>query len=230
MKNSKIIQIGRQLSNFLGEARQDEYRRAVKWLAGCETVLDVACGTGTFMELRGGNIVGIDINPDNVKYCLSRRLNAIAGNALDIPFPKNSFDGVHCSHLMQVFPPNDAAQLIRELGRVVKPGGVIVIVTLNWFPRFFRHPENVRAYPPDAIRRYFGERFGVTSPMYPDLPPLEQQSIWLRRPALLEFYSSTHYFLDGVSIILKRLQYIFFLRKYWTYDAYSINLRCLKKE
>lgn len=225
-----IFQIGRRLSDFLGEARQDEYKRALRWLSECTTVLDVACGTGTFLELRRGHSVGIDINPENVDYCLSRGIDAKVGNALDIPFPSHTFDGVHCSHLMQVFSPNDAAQLIRELGRVVKPGGVIVLVTLNWFPRFFRHPENVRAYPPDAIRRYFGKRLGVTSPMYPDMPPLFQEEIWLRRPALVELYSSTNYLVDGACMLLNRLQHDIFLRKYWRYDAYSIKLRCLKKE
>jgi SAM-dependent methyltransferase len=225
---SPIYQAGMKISDLLGEPRTDEYGCSLKWLRESQKVLDVACGTGTFLESRKGDTVGVDLNPQNVDYCVKKGLNARVGDALSIPFPDSSFDGVHCSHLMQVFGPKEAAQCIRELGRVVKPGGIVVIVTLNWFKRFFRHPENARPYPPDAIRRYFNVRQGTTSPMFPNLPRFEQEAIWLRRPSLVEFYSSTNYLLDEACLLINRLQYKLFLRKYWAYDAYSIKLRCCK--
>ena len=224
-KKSSLYNMGIKVSDFLGNARQDEYKKVLKWFEGCEKVIDVASGSGTFLEAFKGNSIGLDFNPDNVEYCKKKGLNAIVGNALEIPFADNIFDGVFSSHLMQVFNPDQAVQFIKELGRVVKPGGVIVIVTLNWFERFFRHPENVRAHPPDAIRRYFGSRRGSASPMYKGLPPLKQEDIWLRRPALVEFYSSTNHNINAACGLINRLQHKLFLRKYWAYDAYAIKLR-----
>ena len=106
-------------------------------LQGCEHILDAGCGTGTFLELCGGRAEGIDINPDNVEYCQKKGLPAVLGSVLEIPFDAESFDGVHCSHVMQVFAPDDAVRMMRELGRVTKKKGVVIISTLNWFPRFF---------------------------------------------------------------------------------------------
>jgi len=223
-----IESVGRWIVRQTRNPRYEEYKHALFYLRESNKILDVGCGTGTFLELRPNDIVGIDLNPDNVAYCRKKGLIAYTGDALNIPFADDTFDGVHCSHVMQVLPPNQAAQLVRELGRVVKNDGIVVIVTLNNFKRFYRHPENARPYPPDAIRRYFASQGGVVSPMYPDIPLMEQEEIWLRRTPLIEFYSSTNHMLARISLVLNRIQYSLFLRKYWGYDSYSVKLRKLR--
>jgi len=209
----------------LGEVRDQEYRVTLRFLDDCKKVLDAGCGTGTLLALDPGRFEGIDLNPENVEYCRGRGLTARVGNVLQIPYGDDLFDGVHCSHVMQVFDPEQAVQMLRELGRVVRPGGMVVISTLNWFPRFFRHPENVRPYPPDAIRRLFATRKGSTSPMFPDLPRLEPVGLWLRPPPLLEFSGIRSHRRAQVAAFLNRLQYVFGLRKYWTFDSFIIALR-----
>ncbi len=216
--------IGRRIHE-LGDVRSREYRAAYRFLESSPRVLDIACGTGTFLALRPKTTIGLDINPANVEYCQKRGLEAIVGSALQLPFEDKSFDGVHCSHLIQVFSPADAVQTIREMGRVVKPGGAVVLTTLNWFPRFFRHPENVRAYPPDAIWRLFAGQRGAQSPMFPNVPVLQQEKIWLRRPPLVEFYSAVSYRRAQISGVLNSLQSAIGLSKYWRFDAYTAMYR-----
>lgn len=209
--------------------RTMEYEQSLKFLDECENVLDVASGTGTFMEQFKKKIVGIDINPDNVKYCRDRGLDVVEGSATALPFPDNSFDGLHCSHLLQVFTPDMAAQFMREAGRVVKNDGVVVISALNWFPRFFRHPENVRPYPPDAIHRLCQVQGGATSPMYPGIPNFHQVDIWFRRPPLFEFVGFT----PEEDMWLWRLNPMQQKRgivKFWTFDSYIMKLRIKKDE
>lgn len=167
---------------------------------------------------------GVDINPDNVAYCQERNLRAEVGDALNLEHNDESFDGVVSSHLMQVFLPNQAADFMRELGRLVRPGGVVVISTLNWFPTFFRHPENVRAYPPQALSVYFAPQRGAQSPMYPNMPLLKQEAIWLRRPPLIPLRSARRT-TNRVCGVLNRIQYRLLLRKWWTYDAFVIAFR-----
>lgn len=53
-----------------------------------------------------------------------RRVNLLAG----FPFPANHFDVVYSSHVLEHFTPEEAAFLMREAQRVLKPGGVIRIV------------------------------------------------------------------------------------------------------
>ena len=217
------------LSQPVWDWRTQEYQHALNFMSECRDILDVGCGTGTFMETWSYASKGIDINPDNVAYCRERGLNVTVGSALDLPFANNSFDGVHCSHLMQVFMPNDAASLIRELCRVVNNEGIIVITTLNWFPRFFRHPENVRPYPPDAILRLNSYQNGSTSPTYNNMPTFTQEAIWLRRPPLIEFKST----IPEREMYLWRLnplQMKYGVRKFWEYEAYTIKLRVHKAD
>ena len=220
-----IKDIGKRILRTLGNYRQEEYKQTLAMMEECSRILDAGCGTGTFLEACGNRACGIDINPDNIQYCLEKGLNAVVGSVLEIPFDAECFDGVHCSHVMQVFGPDEAARMIRELGRVTKPGGVIVISTLNWFPHFFRHPENVRPYPPDALWRYFAMAQGASSPMYPNMPRLSQEAIWLRHPPLVELFSSTSKNIDGLSSIINMIQYRICFRKYWRYNSYTVKLR-----
>jgi len=227
LQMSSIIKIGRQISSFLGDIRNDEYKISFKYLKNCNRILDVGCGSGTFISLSPSTIEGIDINVENVEYCNSKGLKSVTGDCRQIPFEDSTFDGVHFSHVLQVMSPDDAVKTIRELARVVKPGGLIVITTLNWFPRFFRHPENVRAYPPDAIRKLFNSIYEASSPMYPSMPKLRQSYIWLRRPPLFELSSPAFHDLNRLFGIINLLQYRLFIRKYWTFDAY---VSCLVRD
>lgn len=217
------------LNKPVWDCRTEEYQHALNFMSGCHNILDVGCGTGTFLEEWSYAGKGIDINPDNVAYCRKRGLDVTTGSALDLPFASNSFDGVHCSHLMQVFMPDDAVSLIRELCRVVHDEGVIVITTLNWFPRFFRHPENARPYPPDAILRLNSLQSDAssTSPMYHGMPNITQEAIWLRRPPLIEF-KSTIPEREPYLWRLNPLQMKYGVRKFWKYEAFTMKLRVHK--
>ncbi len=222
------------LANIDYDIRGEEYDQSVKFLADCDNVLDVACGTGTFLEARvaAGSKAGkgIDINPENVEHAKKLGLDVEVGSALELPYLEDSFDGVHCSHLMQVFDPSQAQQFVKEICRVTKNGGVAVISTLNWFPRFFRHPENVRPYPPDAIWRYALQQSDSTSPMYQGMPGIAQEDIWFRRPPLMEMISYSDMKKNSVYGRLNALQLKLGLRKFWTFDAYVVKIRIIKPE
>lgn len=227
--SSRLVDMGLKFSRLLPDARDYEYRQALRFLSDCERILDVGCGTGTFLELASASSVGIDINPENVVHCTGKGLNARTGNALAIPFQDSSFDGVHCSHVLQVFGPEQALTCLCELARVTRPNGVVVLTTLNWFKRFFRHPENVRPYPPDSIRSLLHTtRRGASSPMFVATPDMSQEAVWLRHPPLLELWSAKSHNLDRVAGLSNRLQRALLLRKYWSFDAYVMKLRVNK--
>lgn len=112
-----------------------------------ERVLDVACGTGVVARHaaplvgREGQVVALDMNP--AMLAVARALPAPSGveidwhegNAMSLPFPDNAFDVVLCQHGLQFFP--DRARALREMHRVLAPGGRAVAIVLQ---ALSRHP------------------------------------------------------------------------------------------
>jgi hypothetical protein len=114
--------------------------------------------------------------------------------------------------------------MLSELCRVTRCGGKIIIPTLNWFPRFYRHPENARPYPPEVFWRYFSKQYGVSSPMYPGMPNCKIISLSFRRPPLFRLYSTVSKRKEFIFSVINTIQYKLYLRRYWRYDSYVIVL------
>ncbi len=207
-----------------------EFKIALKFLEDCEKVLDVGCGRGTFIQNDPSRIYGLEYNSNNVEACLEKGYHIIQGDATDMcEISDNTYDGVYCSHLIQIFDYHGALTLLNELRRVVKPNGIIVLVTFPDNKRLFDTPETCRAYPPHAIRSMIRQPQDIidpsTAPTYAETPQLSQEAIWMRRPALIDFNWQKTEILEGVGIMLNLLQHAVYLRKYWNYDGYVMKLR-----
>jgi demethylmenaquinone methyltransferase/2-methoxy-6-polyprenyl-1,4-benzoquinol methylase len=95
-----------------------------------DTVLDVATGTGAvareLLARKGCNVVGLDQSPEMLAEA-RRRLPAsvklMEGTAEALPFADASFEGLTFTYLMRYVP--DPGATLRELARVVRPGGSI---------------------------------------------------------------------------------------------------------
>jgi SAM-dependent methyltransferase len=105
------------------------YRRANLLRAG--RVLDVGSGTGVLTEELAertpGRVVGVDLDPGMVDFARKRRGQAEyrAGDAHDLAFRDGWFDLVVC-HFVLLWCA-DAARVAREMIRVTRPGGTIVV-------------------------------------------------------------------------------------------------------
>ncbi len=90
-------------------------------------VLDVATGTGMVArELagRGCRVVGLDQNEPMIRRAgRSGGLTFVLGQAEHLPFPDESFDAVTFAYLLRYV--DDAAGTLRELSRVLIPGGTL---------------------------------------------------------------------------------------------------------
>ncbi|MFI5531532.1 demethylmenaquinone methyltransferase [Kitasatospora sp. NPDC051853] len=142
----------------LGQARA--WRRAVAEAVGAEPgqrVLDLGAGTGTsslpFVE-AGAEVVPCDFSTGMLGEGKKRHpeLALTAGDATKLPFADDSFDATTISFALRNVQDTDAA--LRELYRVTKPGGKVVICefsTPTWTPFRTVYTEYLmRALPPVA--------------------------------------------------------------------------------
>jgi len=95
-----------------------------------EVILDLAAGTGSSSEPmaeRGATVIPCDFSPGMLMVGHDRRpqLPFTAGDALHLPFGDGVFDGATISFGLRNV--NDAMTALRELHRVVRPGGRLVV-------------------------------------------------------------------------------------------------------
>ncbi len=96
-----------------------------------DRVLDVATGTAAvareLVRQKGCSVVGIDQSPDMLAEA-RRRVNGsielVEGSADSLPFADGEFDGLTFTYLLRYV--DDPRATLRELARVVRPGGLIV--------------------------------------------------------------------------------------------------------
>ena len=122
-------------------------------LAPGQSVLEVGCGNGVFLPglaekvVPGGRVVGVDhaeafvavAREKIAKGGLSGVVTVDLGDAYQLPYERATFDAAHCERvLMHLDAPNDA---IREMARVVKPGGIVVAAEPDWSGMQHDHPD-----------------------------------------------------------------------------------------
>ena len=97
--------------------------------------LDVGCGIGFALPLlasHSGEVVGVDaslVSVEYARYMAERRhiQNAqfLQGNILSLPFGDSSFDLVVCMSVLEHI--RDLGSAFRELKRVLRPGGLLMV-------------------------------------------------------------------------------------------------------
>ena len=97
------------------------------------TILDLGCGTGKNMEelAQYGDVWGVDISEDALKFCRKRNLIQIKkGEAEHLPFNKETFDVV-C--ILDVLEHVDDTASIKEIKRVLKNNGSVIITVPSFW-------------------------------------------------------------------------------------------------
>lgn len=140
-------------------------------------VLDVGCGTGVLLPAFAhavgpdGRVVGLDHNPaflDEARQRLEtagvgRQVELLDGDALALPFPDASFGAAHCERVLMHLA--DPGRAIRELARVVGPGGWVVIAEPDYGGIRYDHPDQdtMRVITAAILRRFASPGVGLES-------------------------------------------------------------------
>ena len=155
--------------------------------AGSGTVLDVACGPGVVTAALAGKaqaVTAFDATPAMLekarKRCAEAGLQNVQfkqGNAASLPFDSGAFDGVVTRLAIHHFP--DPKRVLKEIFRVLRPGGTVVIAERGGFGRCQRggfaerHRDHSRPVPhPDVVGLQAGCadcRYGVRDQVGLDL-------------------------------------------------------------
>ena len=93
-------------------------------------IVDVGCGTGAILKQLGNpeQNVGIDLAPEAISFCRERGLNNVRqGDICALPFADASFDAVICSSVLYHQWVGDVEGAVREMYRVLRPSGVLLI-------------------------------------------------------------------------------------------------------
>ncbi|TMQ13438.1 MAG: class I SAM-dependent methyltransferase, partial [Deltaproteobacteria bacterium] len=135
--------------------------------AGRLRLLDVACGTGrTLHQLAVAHpalrLYGVDLSPAYVRLA-RRRLAEVAEvalaveNAEALPFADAAFDVVTSVYLFHELPRNTRRAVAREMFRVVRPGGLIVIEDSAQLAESAEIASALRAFPTEFHEPFYDD-------------------------------------------------------------------------
>lgn len=129
------------LSQLLISGGQRATKRwAADWLdlQPNERLLDVCCGTGEFSPVtndRGVAYLGIDLNPRYIAYARrrygggpTREFRVV--DATRLALPPHSYDKALFVNSMHHFPDELNRGILREIARVLRPGGRLVLIDM----------------------------------------------------------------------------------------------------
>lgn len=129
-------------------------------LTDCPRILDFGCGCGRtlrwFRDVAGQvELHGTDIDSESIEWCRSHyeyvnfQVNRLSP---PLPYADNTFDLIYALSVFTHLTEQSQFDWIRELTRVVKPGGLLFLTFLGYAP------EKVRAQNQQRVPRLFGKR------------------------------------------------------------------------
>jgi SAM-dependent methyltransferase len=136
-------------------------------------ILDVGCGTGinaAQLTRNGHEVFGIDVSPVAIEKFRAKGLQGSVVNieAGPLPLPADSFDMVYASEVIEHCV--DTMGFLRNICRVLKPGGTLLLSTPNsafWAYRVmallglaaseYQHPGHVRFFSKRSLSTSIGK-------------------------------------------------------------------------
>lgn len=136
--NPKVVRLAYMARNqyyFCQEPNIKQWLSQVEGTKSPQRILDMGCGTGTTTFVYGelfpnAEVIGIDLSAPLIRFCREWKERREASNvsfyqenAEATHWPDESFDIVHFSYVVHEMPQENARKVLREMYRLLKPGG-----------------------------------------------------------------------------------------------------------
>ncbi|MEA5090929.1 class I SAM-dependent methyltransferase [Solidesulfovibrio sp.] len=144
--------------------------RFAAMLTGNETVLDLGCSTGHFLDLirdKAKSVHGHDLNVAETRFCREKLGLDVSTDPLEKRFPEGSFDYITMIYVLEhIAKPKPFLEHVKKF---LRPGGKIVILVPNIqdplvqfydipeFRAFYYCIEHLFYYDQHTIRRLFDD-------------------------------------------------------------------------
>lgn len=137
--SNEYYETARRVNSDFGDESHTGHRTVIEELveAGAARVLDIGCGSGEFATALAPKIpkleyVGLDVSTAAVRAAqrLSRPGTFIAADAERLLFADGAFDAVISLYALEHFV--DPRRTLEEMARVVRPGGVIALLSISY--------------------------------------------------------------------------------------------------
>ncbi len=152
---------------------------------GLTDVLDVGCGRGEFLDLLGARGIrarGIDLNHEMAEGCRAHGLDVSEADAVSYlaSLPDGSLGGLFSAQVVEHLEPQYLLQFLELAGHKLRPGGRLVLETLNpacwvaFFESYIRDITHVWPLHPETLK-YLVLASGFTSAAIEYRSPVPQQ-------------------------------------------------------
>jgi len=133
--------------NYYGKygSNADFLISGLKLKAG-DKILDIGCGTGAFLsdirkKIKNIKCYGIDISKDAISLNKDKNISLLQADMENLPYKNNSFSAIFSLGTVEHSPNTE--KILKEVYRVLKPGGRVLITVPNKIS-FFHITKNIK--------------------------------------------------------------------------------------
>lgn len=124
-----------------------------------EKILDFGCGDGLSLELfrnilPSSSLFGIDVSEESIEQANKKKIpdcETVAFDGANIPYADNSFSIVFTANVFHHINHKNHPGILKEIYRVLKPGGVFIIFEHNPYNPITRKIVNECEFDHDAV-------------------------------------------------------------------------------
>lgn len=171
------------------ELRDNEDILVIEFLDTLDTdkhykLLEVGSGLCRFIDkikplYPNVQITCLEINSELASLAKDKGFNVINTNFLENTLESESFDIIHCSHVIEHFTYPAITNVLDEFMRIVKKEGTVIIRSPLPWKLFYGDLDHIKPYLPEAVIRYFEEKQQQKQSIH----KIEVKRIWYRTAA-----------------------------------------------
>ncbi len=138
---------------------QQAYKKIVSLVNPKQKIIDIGCGIGILLtklkEEKNCEVLGIDVSEEGIKAVMNKNILGFIAKVPPIPVPSDSFDVAIATELLEHISKPE--KLIKEMFRILKPMGTLIISTPDNALHPYVEREHLRAFNEINLGKILGK-------------------------------------------------------------------------